>query len=187
MIELDQLLRETDLCVQGLRKYFWQLVPWLVQEQKINTIGLDQSTSINFWERHICEFKVCVYFWQLVPWLVQKLDCVYFFALAPARALAVKNIYANLELTNRSLSNRLNLINRTGTCLVFALAPAKEIAVKNICKPWTHKSVSLASCLFFALAPAKALAVKNIRKPWTHKWISLSKSIELDWSNSDLS
>ena len=103
MIELDQLLRETDLCVQGLRKYFWQLVPWLVQEQKINTIGLDQSTSINFWERHICEFKVCVYFWQLVPWLVQKLDCVYFFALAPARALAVKNIYANLELTNQFL------------------------------------------------------------------------------------
>ena len=115
MIELDQLLRETDLCVQGLRKYFWQLVPWLVQEQKINTIGLDQSTSINFWERHICEFKVCVYFWQLVPWLVQKLDCVYFFALAPARALAVKNIYANLELTNQFLL----IIDPTGSCLFF--------------------------------------------------------------------
>ena len=97
MIELDQLLRETDLCVQGLRKYFWQLVPWLVQEQKINTIGLDQLTSIDFWERPICEFKVCVYFWQLVPWPVQEQKintmperriceftvCIYFWQLFP--------------------------------------------------------------------------------------------------------
>ena len=62
MIELDQLLRETDLCVQGLRKYFWQLVPWLVQEQKLNTIMFDQLSSINFWEGPICEIKFCVYF-----------------------------------------------------------------------------------------------------------------------------
>ena len=94
---MDQLLRETDLWAQGLRKYFWQIVPWLVQEQKINTIGLDQSTSINFWERHICEFKVCVYFWQLVPWPVQEQKintmperpiceftvCIYFWQLFP--------------------------------------------------------------------------------------------------------
>ena len=46
-----------------------------------------------------------------MPWLVQKLDCVYFFALAPARALAVKNIYANLELTNQFLL----LIDPTGS------------------------------------------------------------------------
>ena len=38
-----------------------------------------------------------------------------FFALAPARALAVKNIFANLELTNRFLL----IIDPTGSCLFF--------------------------------------------------------------------
>ena len=47
MIELDQLLRETDLCVQGLRKYFWQLVPWLVQEQKINTTEFEREWFVS--------------------------------------------------------------------------------------------------------------------------------------------
>ena len=53
------------------------------------------------------------------------------FALVPARALAVKNIYANLELTNRFLL----IIDTTGSCLFIALVPARALAVKNIRKP----------------------------------------------------
>ena len=44
-----------------------------------------------------------------------KTQLCLFFALAPARAVAVKNIYANLELTNRFLL----IIDTTGSCLFF--------------------------------------------------------------------
>ena len=56
------ILREKLTCEFKVCVYFWQLVPWPVQEQKINTMP----------ERPICEFTVCIYFWQLVPWLVQE-------------------------------------------------------------------------------------------------------------------
>ena len=137
---------------------------------------------------------------------------MYFFALAPARALSSK-IYANLELTNRSLSkiDRTRSIKLNHVFFSLALAPAR--AAKNIDR------------VFFALAPARALGVytsacrngfssrnfrqgflacakilsqnfgtvpklsaiknvtvKNIRKPWTHKSVSLNNQWENQFS-----
>ena len=109
------LLIETDLWVQGLRKYFWQLVPWLVQEQKnkhnrvfAQARALAVKNIRKLWT-HICV--------SLKNWLksIDPTRLCLFFALAPARALAVKNIYANLEHTNRFLS----IIDPTQSCLFF--------------------------------------------------------------------
>ena len=152
MIELDQLLRETDLCVQGLRKYFWQLVPWLVQEQKINTIGLDQLIrETDGWVQGLHK-----YFWQLlVPWLVQEQKNKHNRVFAQARALAVKNIRKLWTHICVSLKNWLKSIDPTRLCLFFALAPARALAVKNIYANLEHTNRFLSiidptqSCLFF--------------------------------------
>ena len=77
---IDQVWSEGPICEFKVCIYFRQIVPWLVQEQKINTIQFDRFLRDRFvssmftssalvgaranmmGERLICELKVCVYF-----------------------------------------------------------------------------------------------------------------------------
>ena len=109
-----------------------------------------------------------------------------FFALAPARALAVKNIYANLELTNQFLL----IIDPTGSCLFFCSCTSQGTSCQkytqtlnsHMCLSQKLIEVDWSNLIVFIFCSCTSQGTscqKYLRKPWTHKSVSLN-----NWSNS---
>ena len=65
-IEFDQFLRGIDLRDQGLRIFLTTSALAGAraknEQDRVRSIEFDRSSLVNFRERPICEFQVCVYF-----------------------------------------------------------------------------------------------------------------------------